>query len=464
MKGEVFLHSYPKTKLVKRVALVFPERYEIGMASLGFQGVYHLLQSYPFLQVERFFLSENRPLSVESGRPLDEFDVIMVSISFETDILALLRMLRLSGIPLLRRNRPLLPIVVGGIGCSLLAGYFKEIADVLVTTDGEFALPKLVDAMLSGKETWWEELSSGEGIYKAEDVKTSLLPFVSHPVEDPLHTVILTENNEFPMRGLIEVSRSCRYQCAFCLVSHLYGQYQFFSVEKILEVASLYEGRTKKLGLVAATLTNHPEFEVLIDELNARGFELSFSAFRIETLSESLLAKIISNEKKTLVMAPEAASEAKKRLLRKMIPNEVFLNRVRQAIAVGIKRLKLYFLIGLPDETEEDLQEIVRLVEEIALLSREQARTFGYVPEIIIDINPLVPKPFTALANVPMDDVGNLKKKIRFLKRRIHGLGRVFVSGESPRRALLQYQLSQGLLLLEEVIHLSEKNGETELP
>ncbi len=458
---EIFLYSYPKEKILCRVALVFPQPYGIGMASLGFQGVYHLLQSYPFLHVERFFYEGDvRPLSYETARPLEEFDVIMVSLSFEVDVVFLCRMLSLAGLAIRRTERRGPSIVVGGIGCSLVAGYLREIADVVVATDAEFALPRLVEAMVLGQDRWWERIKTGEGVFLSPEISTHHVPFCSHGVQRPLHTVILTPENEFPMRGLIEVSRSCQYQCAFCLVSHLYGRYQAFSRESIREVAEGYLGHTTRIGLVAATLTNHPEFEGIIDDLNAMGFELSFSAFRVETLSPSLLEKIIANEKKTLVLAPEAASERMKRLIRKMIPNEVFLERVKQATMVGIKRLKLYFLVGLPGETEEDLIEMVRLVERMVEISRTQARVFGYVPEIIVDVNPLVPKPFTALSEVVIEDVGQLKKKIRFLKQRLHGLGRVFVSGESPRRARLQYDLSWGKLSFDEVISLSEKHGE----
>lgn len=457
-REEIFLYPYPKKKIQKRIALIFPERYEVGMASLGFQGVYHLLQSYPFLSVERFFYEgEHKPLSLETGRPLEEFDVLMVSLSFEVDILHLIRMLSLSGIPLENSRRSHPSIVVGGIGCSLLAGYLKHLANLIITTNAEFALPLVVEALLSHEGEWWNFCSSGEGIFRPEDILSQHQAFLSHPVSNPLHTVILTPDNEFPMRGLVEISRSCLYRCRFCLVSHLYGDYQAFSKESILATASLYQGKTRQLGLVAATLTNHPEFESIIDELNRMGFELSFSAFRIETLSPSLLEKIITNEKKTLVLAPEAASEKQKRLIRKMIPNETFLEKVRQATAIGIKRIKLYFLIGLPDETEEDLQEMVTLIKEIVSLSKGQAKTYGYTPEIIVDINPLVPKPFTDFADREIEDVSQLKKKILSLKQRLHGLGRVFVSGESPRRAKLQYDLAWGKLSWEEIVHMARK-------
>ncbi|URA09442.1 B12-binding domain-containing radical SAM protein [Thermospira aquatica] len=457
---EVFLYSYPKEKILLRVALIFPQRYEIGMASLGFQGVYHLLQSYPFLSVERFFYEGDvRPLSYETGRPLEEFDVMMASLSFEVDVVVLVRMLLHAGIPLLRKERKAPPLVVGGIGCTLVAGYLREIADVVVVTDAELALLYLVEAFVSG-EGWEKRLKTKEGIFLAEDIGTHHLSFCSHPVEVPLHTVILTPENEFPMRGLIEVSRSCLYQCAFCLVSHLYGKYQSFSREKIRTIAQHYAGHTTRIGLVAATLTNHPEFEGIIDDLNAMGFELSFSAFRVETLSSSLLDKIIANEKKTLVLAPEAASERMKRVIRKMIPNEIFLKRVEEATKVGIKRLKLYFLVGLPGETEDDLIAMVDLIKRMVEISKSQAKIFGYVPEVIVDVNPLVPKPFTALAGMEMEDVKQLKKKIRFLKQQLHGLGRVFVSGESPRRARLQYDLSWGKLSLHELWKLSEEDSE----
>ena len=250
------------------------------------------------------------------------------------------------------------------------------------------------DSVLSG-------LKELPGIHPAQTITGSTLDYCfNQDRKEPVYSPMLTDKAEFGYRGLIEVSRSCLYRCAFCLVTNVYGDYYPMELGKLLECAERFRGKTDKLGLVAATLTNHPQFKEMIRELNRMDFRLSFSAFRIEGLDDELLGMIVDNENKTLTIAPETASERLKKLVQKPIPNSMILDAVRRACGFGIKRLKLYFLVGLPGETEADLDENIRLVGDIWEITKENAKRFGYLPEIIVDINPLVPKPLTPLSSL----------------------------------------------------------------
>lgn len=451
---ERFLYTYKKEKIKKNAALVFPNSYSIGMSNLGFQWVFHLLSSNPEIHCERAFV-DNESKTIESGRRLNLFDIIFFSISFESDLVNLVRMLEASRIEVDRQKRTGPLIVIGGVATSILPVYLKQIADVVVSGEAALTLPPLMEALLNGvdKIDFLSQLKGKEGIYLPEDIKTDTLPYSPAPEKvGPVYSVVLSDDTEFADRGLIEVSRSCLYRCAFCLVTNVYGDYMYYSEDEIIKTAERFAGLTDKVGLVAATLTNHPDFKTIVRRLNGMGFQVSFSAFRIEGLDQEMMELIISNENKTMVIAPETASDKLKRVVQKLIPNEKILSAVRDACKIGIKRLKLYFIIGLPGEEEEDLDAIVTLVTDIRNISKEYGQTFGYLPEIIVDINPLVPKPLTPFEGVNMAPVKELKKKIITLKNRLRVLGRTFVTGESPNSAYLQYQIANHLLSLEEIL------------
>lgn len=460
---EKFLYRYPKEKIRLNAALVYPNSSFIGMSNLGLHAVYHILQSRMDVHCERAFMDDNakKTKTVESGRELGLFDTVIFTISFETDILNLIRALRSSGIEPLREKRdggaPF--VIVGGIGTTILPGYLSEIADLVISGDASVTLPPVIGQLLEErrKEALLPKLENIGGVHPFYSIKTDTLGYHrDRDRKDPVTSVIISDDTEFSGRGLVEVSSSCLYSCAFCLVTKAYGDYFPFPADNIIEAAGRFRGYTDKLGLVAATLSNHPDFKRIINELNRMGFQLSFSAFRVEGLDDELMEMIIRNENRTLVIAPETASMELKKTVHKIIPNEVILDKVRKACEIGIKRLKLYFLAGLPGETQADLDAIVDLVKEIRDVSKDYGRKHGYLPELIVDINPLVPKPLTIFAGQPMDDVQSLKKKIIGMKNRLRVLGRTFVYGESPKNALLQYRIANHLLEMDELLRMSE--------
>jgi radical SAM superfamily enzyme YgiQ (UPF0313 family) len=456
------VYSHQKENLILNVAIVYPNTYYIGMSSLGFQYVYHLLDSHPNIRCERAFVDKNEIRTVETSRSINEFDIVMFSLAFEGDLPNIIRALLLSGIELDPEKRKAPFVVTGGIGVSFLGGYLARISDILVPSDASLVLPSITEILLShpDKEPRLALLEKIQGVFSYKTASQTMTFICETPLSDttPPHSSIITENTEFNNRALMEISKSCSYNCAFCILSSVYGKYRHYNTDKILETAERFSGITDRIGLIAGTLTNHPDFKTIIKELNRRNFSVSFSSFRIEAIDNELLELIINNENKTLVIAPETASLKLQKLIRKAIPRETILQTVRKATAYGFKRLKLYFLIGLPGETYEDLDEIVSLVEEIYAVSKENARELGFTPEIIVDINPFVPKPFTELAGSKIEEIKSLKKKILYLKKRLHSLGRVFVSGESPRRARLQYEIGHNLLSFDELKNIALKD------
>lgn len=447
VKDEEFLFSYPKARFERSVCLIYPNSYRIGMSALSFHAVYHHLQQNPLLQVERAFwqTEENRLFAPDSKAGLSTKDALFFTLSFEPDLLNLIRILNAAKIPVLREDRRIEPlIIVGGVATALLSKYLFQVADIVVFGSADLTLPPIETVLLESKSRAeiLKRLHGKPGIYVSEKTANEKIEnFPCSPSLQPAQSVILTDETEFGKTGLIEISRSCKFNCAFCLVGRVYGKYDFIPKEKIFELAEIYKGKTDRIGLVAATLTNHPEFTDVIKGLNRRGFSVSFSSLRAETLSPDDLKLILENGAKTLTLAPETASERLKSTIQKKISNERFYETIRTAASLGLKRLKLYFLIGLPGETEKDIEEMIEFVRKVREMSSEFVKNFGYIPEMIIDVNPFVPKPFTPLQNAEFESIKTLKKKMLVLKKGVRNLGRVFVYGESPKSAKLQFDI-----------------------
>ncbi len=455
---EKIIYKYKKEKILLNIVLVYPEKYETGMSSLGYLWVYHILQSKPWINCERAFLS-GEIKTIETGRRLNEFDAIFFSISFENDILNIISILRQSGIEILRERRKGFPLIgVGGIATTFISNYLKHFADVIFSGDAEKVLNEFLDEIKNIKDK--NEIISIvkenkiAGVYDPERIH-GFLPYVSKELTSIPHSPIISEEAEFKDSALISVSKGCLYKCNFCLVSRVYENYVSFKADEIVNTARIFKGYTNRIGLIAATLSNHPEFEFIVDEINKMRFSISFSAFRIESLSEKFLRKIIENENKTIVIAPEVASNKLKRLIGKNIPTELIFEKLKISCEFGIKRIKLYFMIGLPFEDNEDINEIIELIKKIRELSKEYTKKHKYIPEIIVDINPFVPKPFTPLFQYEMDDIRSIKNKIIKIKNSIRNYGRIFVYGESPKSAYLQYQIAKQKITLKDLISLS---------
>ncbi len=458
---EKFLYKYRKEKILWNIALVYPEKYSTGMSSVGYLWVYHILQSIGWINCERAFYTDGEIKTIETARRLNEFDAIFFSISFENDITNIVSILKKSGIEPLAEKRKGLPLIcIGGIATTFLSGYLKYFVDIIFSGDAELILPKFLTYIKNIKDK--KEIFSifekynFNGIYCNSFNFENYLPyFSSRDVAIP-HSTIISSKAEFKNTALIAVSNGCLYNCKFCFVSKVYGDYIPFDINKIITIAQKFVGLTDRIGLVAATLSNHPDFEKIVNEINKIGFKISFSAFRVEGLTENFLKKIIENENKTLVIAPETASPKMKKFIGKNIPNELIFDKLKVACMYGIKRIKLYFIIGFPNEDDEDINAIIEVVRKFREISNEYSKKYNYIPEIIVDINPFVPKPFTPLFEYEMEDIQSLKRKIIKIKNSVRNYGRIFVYGESPKSSLLQYRIVKNKITIEEIIELSD--------
>jgi radical SAM superfamily enzyme YgiQ (UPF0313 family) len=443
------------------VALAYPNRYYIGMSNVGFQAVYRLLNELPDVVCERVFLPDPEELreyrrrglplrTLESQTPVADFHALAFSITFEPDELNLVRILELARIPPLARDRndghPL--VVAGGPITFLNPEPIAPFVDVIAIGEAEALLPALHQAFRSrasraevldalGAEEGFHVPSSAKGrVVRAKMGKRADLP--------PPATYVLTSDTEMSGKFLVEVSRGCPTLCSFCWAGYNYLPRRSFEVERILEAAHEARKHTSDIGLVSTAVGAHPEIVPLLEALRSMGFRISVSSLRFEDLRAELLDPLSGSGEKTLAVAPEVGTDRLRFAIHKRISNEEILEKTDLVLSRGIENLKLYLMVGLPTETDEDLDGMVDLVERVRERLLEHGRARGRLGRIIPSVNPFIPKPGTPFQRHPMESTAELARKMRKLERAFARMPNVDAHFKSPRHEKLQALLSLG--------------------
>lgn len=447
------------------VALVYPNTYYVGMSSLGFQTVYRLFNSEPDVVCERvfadpLFMDDEGPISLESQRPLMDFSVVAFSIPYELDYFQVAEALKRANIPLLSADReegdPL--VIAGGPAVSANPEPLALLIDAFVIGEGEEVIPELVTVLRekihAPREMLLEALRKIQGIYVPLLHGSSDPPVVRRWVRNldlyPVHSVVLTDKTEFGGMYLVEIERGCGRGCRFCLAGYIYLPSRERSVDSILAQAKEGLKWRKTIGLVGFAVSDYSRMEELVEGLLALGAGISTSSLRAESVTERLI-EALARSSSTITLAPEAGCFSLRRIIGKPIPEEDILRVAELAAKYGIRRLKLYFMVGLPREKEEDLKAAGSLVGEI--LKRFEG-------EIVVNISPFVPKPHTPFQRIAMIPEDELERRIKLLRRFLSKL-KVKVRSESPAWSIVQATLSRGDrntgLALVEVIEGQEK-------
>lgn len=479
-----------------RVALVFPNTYFVGMSNLGLQTMYRLFNDRDDVVCERAFLpprqelqaqlaSGARLVALESQTPIREFDVIAFSVSFEWDYTNILTILRLAGVPLHAAERtsrhPL--VVIGGAVTFVNPEPLAPFADVIAAGEGERLVPSLVDAVRGSgsRAALFERLAGTEGFYipslyepgyDADGRLASMTPRgdgVSMPVRkaavrsttalDPPHTQIFTPDTEFGSRFLVEVVRGCPNLCRFCWAGYNYLPVRPFPADRILELAGAARAHASRAGLVSIALCDHPEIERILRRLLEMGYGISPASLRMDDLTGTIVRLLHESGERSITIAPETGSDRLRRVINKTVTNEEILDRVDVVFASGIENLKLYFMIGLPTETDDDLVAIRDLTLRIRERMLQYARRRGRVGRIVGSVNPLIPKPATAYQWLPMEDPGVTDRKTKRLRQLLAGLDNVYFSIKSERHSYYQALLSLGDRRVAPAIVAAERNG-----
>jgi len=435
------------------IALIYPNSYYIGMSNLGIHAIYSLLNSYSDVVCERaFWEREGRTqqipvLSLESQRPLSDFAVLAFSITYELDYFNVVQILKASGIPLYAADRTERhPLVIAGGPCITtnplpLSPFF----DCLCIGEAEPILPAMLPVLSEGikgkRDDLLKELAALPGIYVPQyRPETPVVRQWARNLDDfPVASAILTPNTELGDLYLIEVERGCNWGCRFCLVSQAFCPMRFRSIDKLLAQAELGLKYRKRLGLLGAIVTEHPQIEELLVRLRQMGAGLSISSLRVKPLSQIVLEQLAKGGAETITLAPEAGSQRLRQLIKKGISEEDILEAVDKVAGQGIKQLKLYFMIGLPAETDEDIEEIIDLtLRAKSILDRRRSGC-----RLTINIAPFVPKAGTPFQWLPMAPLDTLNHHLSILKNSLPAKG-IRIKCESPAWSEVQAVLSRG--------------------
>ena len=448
------------------IALIYPNSYYLGMSNLGVHAIYSLLNNYSEIVCERaFWERDNRDnklptLSLESHRPLSDFTVLAFSISYELDYFNVVQILKASGIPLYVADRDERhPIVIAGGPCiianpSPLSPFF----DCLCIGEAEAILPAMLPILhegISGKrDDLLKALASLPGVYVPLMHRESpvVRQWASRLDDFPIASTILTPDTELGNLYLIEVERGCNWGCRFCLTSQAFRPMRFRSIDKLIAQAKLGLKHTKRLGLVGAAIPDHPQVEELVTGLHQMGAELSISSLRMRPLSRIVLREMTKSGARTIALAPEAGSQPLRQVIKKGISEDDILEAMDKVAEQKLKQLKLYFMIGLPSETDEDIEEIINLTLTCKnSLDRQRSGC-----HISLNVAPFVPKAGTPFQWLPMAPMLTLNRRLSLLKSGLPPKG-IKLKWESPAWSQVQGILARGDIKLAEVLANTEE-------
>ena len=468
-------------------ALVYPNTYAVGMSNLGFQTIYRHLNALPDVVCERVFLPDPEdlpeyqrtgtgPFSLESKRPLAQFDLVGFSITYEGDYINTLRLLRMAGIPLRPEDRrPEDPVVLmGGVCAFANPEPVAPFMDFVVVGEGEEIVGEIVAAYrevfgsvaLDGRQRGelLDRLTPIPGIYipqryavsyqddgtiaevRAERGAPAVVAKRRLKKVDDFRTISLlrTPNAEYGHLALLEVGKGCGRGCRFCLEGQIYRPVRHRSLETLRETIREIKKDSKRVGLVGACVSDYPWIGGLMQVLEEEGLEVSISSIRADSLTEELVSSLRRGGHRTLTVAPEAGTERLRHVIRKDISDAQIYDACNLVRAHGIPNLKCYFMIGLPTETDEDIEAIpdlaTRLLERLRMPS-PQGEPFG---RLTLSISSFVPKPWTPFQWAAFDPVNRLEAKLRTIKAGVRRLHNVRVLHENPREAFLQALLARG--------------------
>jgi len=445
-----------------RVALVYPNSYYIGMSSLGFQVVYDILNSHKYTSAERFFYPAHVSkglFSIESGTPLSDYDIVGFSVSFELDYIRIPQMLSLEDIPLYssQRESPFPLIIAGGSFSFYNPEPLADFFDAIVLGEAEEILVELADVghnfKLSGnkdKVQLLKDISNIDGIY-VPALHAHFSCVKKYYLRD-LNlfrgaSSIITPDTEFKNMFLLEIARGCKYNCSFCMVGNCIKPYRTRKLDFIREILGDAKSFTDSVGLIAPNVSDYKDIDELCSFIISLGMNISFSSLRADSITKQMITSLVLSGQKTITLAPETGQRLRT-FCHKFITDDDYFRAAEISFKEGIKHIKCYFMIGLPGETDADLEEIVSFVRKMC--------DTGDV-KLYLSINQFIPKPATDFACSPLVPVDEMEDKIKFLKDKFKKIKSVTCRFESLKWSSIQALLASGDRKMSRIIFLVSK-------
>ena len=475
------------------VALAYPNSYFVGMSNLGLHIIYELLNKRSDTACERVFLPERKSLeryentrtplmSVENQLPLQQFAMIAFVLSFEMDYFNVVKMLELGKVRVRAAERgDMDPLVIAGGPCATFNPEpLSAVIDAFVIGEGEVIMPALMDVFYQARG---EGLSRAEMLQRLAKVPGVYVPSLYEhrygedgrllaiaPNKDvpakvsrqwlqdldayPAHTVVRTENTEFNFY-LIETARGCGRHCRFCMAGYCFRRPRNRSLSVVTREVKDALQYKKRIGLMGAAISDYPEINELCKDILGEGLSMSVASFRADSVTRELVDSLAESGLKTLTMAPEAGSSRMRAIINKGIEEEHLFNAMDMGLAAGIRHFRLYIMIGLPFETDEDVEAIVDLAGRLKDYMEER----GSKGTLTLSVNPFIPKPFTPFQWLPMADKKYVEKAAKTLTQGLRKRKNIIVGVESPKEAYIQGVLARGDRQVGEALLLACENG-----
>ena len=461
----------------QKIAIVYPNTYFVGMSNLGLHIIYEEINLRNDSVCERIFLPGKKELeaydktktplmSVETQRPMHQFDVVAFDVTFEMDYFHIPLMLRHGRVPIMGKDRTEFdPIVIAGGPCATFNPEpFADFIDAFIIGEGEGIVSRVLDIIRDGKmegldrhailrqladisgvyvPSLYVPIYSEDGEFKGYDIAEGVPKTIKRHFEmltSGGETVVATNYTEFGAMYIIEVARGCGRHCRFCMAGYCFRVPRVRPLDILKEGVERAEKLGKKVGLMGAAISDYPEVDELVNYIRSKDMRYSCASLRADSLTQAVVDGLADSGQKTITIAPETGSERLRRVINKGISEEHLQNAATLSAKSGIQHMRLYIMIGLPTETDEDIEAIVGLAER----TQAHMAEVGCKGRLTLSINPFIPKPFTPFQWMAMDNQKTVEKKLQYIKKALQKNRRIEVLVESPKEAYIQGVLARG--------------------